>query len=84
LASIAVAAGAYSVVEVTGSREVNGYSNYELNFTLANMITGNVDTDFLAIKFPANTFNKYLNVSEPAINLVGKLFVFGTANMFYF
>ena len=48
------------------------------------MIQGNVDTDFLAIKFPENMFNKNINVSDPVINLAGKLFVFGAANMLYF
>ena len=63
---------------------MNGFATYELNFTLINMIQGNVDTDFLAIKFPENMFNKNINVSDPVINLAGKLFVFGAANMLYF
>ena len=74
----------YSSALVTGSTEVNGYANYEMNFTLVNTIKASVDTDFLAIEFPENMFNKYLDVSKPAVNIAGKLFVFGAANMFYF
>ena len=77
-------ASVYSDAEITGSSEVNGFANYELNFTLSNTIKGSVDTDFLAIEFPENIFNKFINVSSPTINLVGTLFVFGAANMFYF
>ena len=70
------------IAEHSGSNYVKGFTNYTLNFTMANTVKGSTATDFIKIIFPNDMFNKEGDVRVPTCSL-GTLFIMGAVNVIY-